>query len=80
MSRVNSLTEKNMDVLREMDATRVQAKKTFAVLKDYSLQHRVTMQWDMNKDSIKDQMFRLTVGDNTVVLDWEEFQRYARWI
>lgn len=80
MSRVNSLTEKNMDVLREMDATRVQAKKTSAVLKDYSLQHRVTMQWDMNSDSTKDQMFKLTVGGNTVVLDWEEFQRYGRWI
>jgi len=80
MSRVNSLTDKNMDVLREMDDTKTQSKKTSAVIKDYSLQHRVTMEWDMNQDSKKDLMFKLTVGGNTVILDWEEIQRYGRWI
>ena len=80
MSRVNSLTDKNMDVLREMDSAKEQHKKTSAVLKDYSLQHRVTMQWDMNADSTKDLMFKLTIDDKTVILDWEEFQRYGRWI
>lgn len=80
MSRVNSLTDKNMDVLREMDSAKEQHKKSRATLKDYSLQHRVTMEWDLNEDSKKDLMFKLTVGGNTVILDWEEFQRYGRWI
>lgn len=80
MGRLSKLTNKNMDVLREMDVAKTQRDKSFGVLKDYSLQHRVTMTWDMNEDSKKDQMFILQVDDKKVILDWEEFQRYGRWI
>lgn len=78
--RETKLTEKDMSVLREGDNARVQHKKSFGVLRDYSMQHRVTMQWDMNDDSIKDKMFRLQIDDYEVILDWEEMMRHGRWV
>lgn len=78
--RVSKLTEKDMQVTAEMDATKVQAKKTKGTLKDYSLRHNVEMRWDLNEDAIRDQMFILKIDDYEVILDWEEVQRYGRWI
>lgn len=74
------LTQKDMSVVREMDDAKTQSKKSFGILKDYSLQHRVTMQWDLNDDAKRDMMFKLTIDDKEVILDWEEMQRYGRWI
>lgn len=78
--RKGELTDKDLSVVREMDSARVQHKKSFGVLKDYSMNHRVTMQWDLNEEAQRDQMFKLKIDDLEVVLDWEEFQRYGRWI
>lgn len=80
MSRTYELTDKNMEVLREGDQTKVQKEKRHGVLKDYTLQHRVEIRWDMNDESIRDRMFILKVGDNEVILDAEELHRYLRWV
>lgn len=73
-------TLKDMSVLREGDATKIQRDKKHGILKDYSLQHHVSLRWDLNDDAQRDRMFELTVGDNTVILDAEELQRYIRWV
>jgi hypothetical protein len=80
MARQSKLTEKDMSVLREGDATVKQSKQTRGVLRDYSLNHRVEMQWDLNEETQRDMMFKLIIDDIEVILDWEEMMRYGRWI
>lgn len=78
--RPGELTKKDMSVLREGDSARVQHKKTYAVLRDYSMNHRVSMEWDLNEEAQRDMMFRFKIDDLEVVLDAEELQRYLRWV
>ncbi len=74
------LTAKNMDVMRERDSAFVEHKLTSGLLRDYSLQHRVEMQWDLNVDSQRERIFRLKVDDYEVLLDAEELLRMVRWV
>lgn len=74
------LTTKDMSVIREGDQTRTQKEKAHASVRDYSLQHRVEVQWDLNDEAIRDQMFRLKIDDYEVILDAEELMRYLRWV
>lgn len=76
----DQLTDKDMTVLREGDETRVQRAQKMGNLKDYSMKHRVTLQWDMNEDSKRDLMFKLRIDDLEVILDAEDMMRYLRWI
>lgn len=78
--RKGEATLKDMSVLLEGDATKIQRDKKNGILKDYTLSHRVSLRWDLSEDAIRDRMFELTVGDNTVILDAEELQRYIRWV
>lgn len=85
MSRVRNLkrgelTLKDMSVLREGDSARVQHKKTKGTVRDYSLKHRVEVEWDLNEDAIRDKMFRLKIDGCEVILDAEEMMRYLRWV
>lgn len=76
----NPLTDKDMSVLREGDETRIQRSQKMGNLKDYSLQHRVTIQWDLNEEAKRDLMVRLTIDDQEVILDSEDLMRYLRWV
>lgn len=80
MARESKLTEKDMSVIREGDRTGVQKELKHGSLRDYSLQHRVEIQWDLNPEAERDMMFRLIVDDYEVILDAEEMQRYLRWV
>lgn len=77
---MRTYTEKDMSVLRETDETRIQASKKNGIIKDYSLNHRIKIMWDLNEDSIKDRMFKLQIDDIEVICDTEEFMRYLRWV
>ncbi len=72
--------DKEMGVLRDTEAAHRQVRKPRSEIKDYSLKHRVIMEWDMNQESTKDRMFILTVGDNKVILDWQEVIKAGRFI
>lgn len=75
------LTAKDMSVLREGDSIREQVKAPAkGVLRDYSLNHRVEMRWDLNEEANRDRIFELKIDDYTVLLDYEEFLRYGRLI
>lgn len=80
MNRKGEITDKDMSVLREGDQTKAQRARKSGNLKDYSLQHRVFIQWDLNDEAIRDRMFKLKVDDLEVILDLEELLRYTRWI
>ena len=79
MRRADSF-EKDQAVLREGASAYDQHRSTRGPLKDYSLQHRVSMEWDLTPDSKRDRIFRLVVGDTSVLRDWDEMQRLGRWV
>lgn len=80
MPRQGELTDKDMSVIRESDQTKIQRDKKRGLLKDYSLEHRVEIRWDLNEEAERDRMFVLKVDDAEVILDLEELLRYTRWI
>lgn len=41
---------------------------------------KVTMAWDLNDASIRDQVFMLNVGKETTYISAVELQKYLRWI
>lgn len=78
--RSSKLTDKDMDVLDETRGAKAQVNTPNAVLKDYSLKHRVKMEWDLNSEAKRDMMFKLKVDDYEVILDWEEVLKAGRFI
>jgi hypothetical protein len=80
VARDTKLTDKDMSVLREGDSAFVQARQTRGTPRDYSMNHRVVLEWDMNKEAERDHMFRLKIDDYEVLLDAEEIMRYLRWV
>jgi hypothetical protein len=71
---------KPLDDLREGESALEQVKKTSGQLKDYSGQSVVTIHWDMNEDSTKDQIFIIRVNGQEAYLDKQEFLRYLRFV
>jgi hypothetical protein len=80
MGRNTKLSEKDMSVLREGASTRETHDNKRGTVRDYSLQHRIVVEWDLNEESERDRIFRLTVGGNSVLIDAEELMRYIRWV
>lgn len=74
------LTPKDMSTVREADIAKVQREKRHGVLRDYSLQHKVEMRWDLNDEAMRDQIFELSIDGITVYLDAEQMMRYLRWV
>lgn len=72
--------DKDRERLKESESATSQSRSSRGALKDYSLKHKVTMEYDMNEDSIRDRMFVLRVDDYSVVLDWEEMMRIGRFV
>lgn len=71
---------KDMSVLREGDQTKKQRDLRRGTPRDYSLNHRIEIRWDLNEEAKRDQMFRLIVDDKEMICDAEEFMRYLRWV
>jgi hypothetical protein len=75
------LIAKDMSTLREQDSAYTEHKQTRGMLRDYSLQHRVEINWGgLNVEATRDRVFQLTVDDKTVLLDAEQVMRYLRWL
>jgi hypothetical protein len=78
--RNSKLTDKDMSVLREQDSPREQHKQTRGVVRDHSGKHQVTIYWDLNPECKKDQIFKMSIGDNEALLDAEQVKRLLRWV
>lgn len=71
---------KDREGLKETDSATEQHRSKRGSLKDYSLKHQVSIEYDMNEDSIRDRMFVLKIDDYSVILDYEEFLKIGRFI
>lgn len=74
------LTSKDMSVVREAAQAKVQRDKRHGALRDYSLQHRIELRWDLNAEAERDQMCELIFDGQRAIIDAEEFQRLLRWV
>lgn len=70
---------KDRSALFEGDSAVTQHKSTKSYIKDYSMKHKVTLEWDISQDAMDDRICVLTVDDYKVVVDWEEILRAGRF-
>lgn len=72
---------KDREGLKESQSATDQHRSKRGALKDYSLKHKLSIEYDMNDDSIRDRMFVLRIDDAiTVIIDYEEFLKIGRFI
>lgn len=56
-------------------------KRNRADLKEYSMEHRVELSWDLNPEAIRDRIFKMVIDDDIeLYLDLEELLAYTRAI
>ncbi len=72
--------QKDLIQMREGDKAQKQRDRKQGELRDFSMQHDVRVYWDLNKDSIRDRIFKLSIDGVEVLLDAEQMSRYVRWI
>ncbi len=71
---------KDRSLLRESDSAFRQHKANKAYIKDLSLRHKVSIEWDMNQESIDDRICVLRIDELAVIIDVEELQRAVRFV
>lgn len=71
---------KDRSLLRENDSAFRQHKANKAYIKDFSLKHKVSVEWDMNQESIDDRICVLRIDELAVIIDVEELQRAVRFV
>lgn len=71
---------KDRSILKESDSVYVAHQSNKSYIKDYSLKHKVSIEWDMNQDSINDRICLLKIDDYSVVVDVEELMKAVRFV
>lgn len=65
---------------RTVTDTSEERDKRYARLHSFGGSTQVEMRWDLNADSIRDQVFEIRVGDKTAIISAVELQKYIRWV
>lgn len=76
--RHGELTLKDMSVLRENEDFRTQYKKLSGVVKDYSLNHDIRLQWGYREEKRDLLPFVLRIDDKRYTLAWGELRDMDR--
>lgn len=59
--------------LRNKDSITEMIKKGSAKIADLSMNHNITVDWELNDTAVKDKIFKLTVDEKEVYIDYEEW-------
>lgn len=70
LSELNKILPKFGDVVRGRKRARLRSMG--------GNQTPVYLEWDLNQDSIQDQVFKMRIGDQEAYIDYEEFLHFAR--
>lgn len=54
--------------------------KKYARLHSFGGKTNVEMFWDLGPEAIRDQVFRIRVGDQAAIISAVELQKYLRWV
>lgn len=65
---------------RTIRDTTSERDRHWARLHSFGGQGDIVMAWDLNEQSIRDQIFMIKVGNQTTYLSAVEIQKYLRWI
>lgn len=64
---------RNVMNLRNKDSIQEMIKKGQAKIADLSANHEITVDWELNDTAVKDKVFKLTIDDKEVYIDYEEW-------
>lgn len=59
--------------LRNKDSITEMIKKGTAQITDQSQNHQITVEWELNEMAVRDKIFKLTIDDKEVYIDFEEW-------
>lgn len=59
--------------LRNKDGINEMIKKGTAQITDQSQNHQITIEWELNEMAVRDKIFKLTIDDKEVYIDFEEW-------
>jgi hypothetical protein len=51
-----------------------------AYLHNFGSTGAVSVEWGMNEDTTRDQIFKIKIGDREALLNTEEVMRFLRWV
>ena len=74
------ITAKDMSTLREADDTHTQRERTRYPIRDYSMQHTIVVERELNQEADNDTIFRLRVDEQEMLIDAEQLIRAIRWV
>lgn len=64
--------------LRNKDGISEMLKKGSAQITDQSQNHQITIEWELNEMAVRDKIFKLTIDDKEVYIDYEEWLFVSR--
>jgi hypothetical protein len=64
---------RNVMNLRNKDSITEIIKKGQAEITDLSSNHNITVDWELNDQAVRDKIFKLTIDDKEVYIDYEEW-------
>lgn len=59
--------------LRNKDSITELLKKGQAKIADLSMNHEITVNWELNDQAVKDKIFKITIDEKEVYIDYEEW-------
>lgn len=59
--------------LRNKDSITEMMKRGSAKITDQSLNHEILVEWELNEMAVRDKIFKLTIDDKEVYIDYEEW-------
>lgn len=69
---------RDMRHLRNKDSISEMIKKGKAQLTDQSQNHQISLDWELNEMAVRDKIFKLTIDDKEVYIDYEEWLFVSR--
>ena len=69
---------RDMKHLRNKDSLTEMMKRGQAQLTDQSQNHQITLTWELNEMAERDKIFKLTIDDKEVYIDYEEWLFVSR--
>lgn len=71
--------DKDMSAVAELPRFRKIVESDRAEIKDYLMEHKVELRWNLSYDMQREGMFMLVIDDDIeILLDLEEFLHYTR--
>ena len=69
-----------MRELHDLPDVRTLVANPYGVIRNHCNGERITIRWDMNEVTTRDQLFELTIGNERALIDLQELTHYTRLV